>query len=251
MSRMTALSFHDRRPTIAGTPCEDGAGRRLFNGAAAPLAAAAVLVAAGSAAAQDGLATSADGDPIRLMALGDSLTAGYGLADGEAFPARLQQELAGRGYAVTVLNAGVSGDTTAGGLARLDWALADEPDLALVELGANDGLRGIDPAATRENLAGILERLTAEGVPTLLAGMYAPPNLGREYGEAFNAIYPDLAEAYGVPLYPFFLEGVATDPALNQDDGIHPNADGVTAIVERIAPYVVDLIETSGVAAGS
>jgi len=218
---------------------------------AAALALGAVLLVALPAAAQEGLVASADGDPIRLMALGDSLTAGYGLADAEAFPARLQQALAERGYDVTVLNAGVSGDTTAGGLARLDWALADDPDLALVELGANDGLRGIDPAATRENLAGILEQLVARGVPTLLTGMYAPPNLGREYGEAFDAIYPDLAQTYGVPLYPFFLEGVATDPALNQDDGIHPNAEGVDVIVERIAPYVVDLIEASGVAAGA
>lgn len=185
------------------------------------------------------------------MALGDSLTAGYGLPDDAAFPARLQSALADRGYDVAVLNAGVSGDTTAGGLARLDWALADDPDLALVELGANDGLRGIDPAATRENLAGILDRLTAEGIPTLLAGMYAPPNLGREYGAAFNGLYPALAETYDVPLYPFFLEGVATDPALNQGDGIHPNAEGVAVIVERIVPYVVDLIEASGVAAGA
>lgn len=204
-----------------------------------------------AAIAQDTLTASADGDPIRLLALGDSLTAGYGLAEDKAFPAQLERALADLGYDVEVLNAGVSGDTTAGGLARLDWALADDPDLVMVELGANDGLRGIDPASTRENLSAILEVLTAQDYPTLLAGMYAPPNLGREYGDAFNAIYPDLAQAYGVPLYPFFLEGVATDPALNQDDGIHPNADGVRVIVERIAPDIVELIEGSGVAAAS
>lgn len=245
---------------IAGGLSQDGAGARLFNGlpriraglaVALGLALGTTLGLAATAAAQDGLTASADGDPIRLLALGDSLTAGYGLAEEEAFPAQLEAELAERGYAVTVLNGGVSGDTTAGGLARLDWALADEPDLVMVALGANDGLRGIDPAASRENLAAILERLTADGYPTLLAGMYAPPNLGREYSEAFNAIYPDLAEAYDVALYPFFLEGVATDPALNQGDGIHPNPAGVEVIVENIAPDVVDLIEASGVAAGS
>jgi len=190
-------------------------------------------------------------DPIRILALGDSLTAGYGLAPEDAFTAQLERALQDRGYDVEVLDAGVSGDTTAGGRARLDWALADDPDMVLVELGANDALRGIDPAEARRNLAAILERLNAEGLPTLLAGMYAPRNYGADYAEAFDAIYPDLAEAYDVHLYPFFLEGAATDPDLNQADGIHPNAAGVEVIVENIVPHVVEVIEEAGLAAGS
>ena len=188
------------------------------------------------------------GEPIRLLALGDSLVAGYGLAMENAFPQQLERALAERGYTVEVINAGVSGDTTAGGLARLDWVLADDPDMVLVSLGANDGLRGIDPAVSRRNLAAILETLQARGLPTLLAGMYAPPNLGREYGEAFNSMYPELAGRYDVPLFPFFLEDVATRPAFNQPDGIHPNAAGVEIIVDNIAPYIVDLIESAGLA---
>jgi acyl-CoA thioesterase-1 len=176
------------------------------------------------------------------MVLGDSLTAGYGLPQGEAFPVKLEAALRARGIGVTVLNAGVSGDTTAGGLARLDWALADKPTHAIVELGANDGLRGIDPAVTRKNLGAILARLKAAGVPTLLAGMYAPPNWGKEYAAAFAKLYPDLAAEHGAALYPFFLEGVAANPSLNQADGIHPNEKGVAAIVERILPQVVRLL---------
>lgn len=190
--------------------------------------------------------TAAHADALRLLALGDSLTAGYGLADAETFTVQLEAALLAQGYDIQVINGGVSGDTSAGGLARLDWALADQPDLALVELGANDGLRGIDPAETRDNLAQILERLQSEGIPTLLAGMMAPPNLGQEYGATFNAIYPELAEQHDVPLYPFFLDGVATDPALNQDDGIHPNARGVAVIVEQLVPHIVKLIEDAG-----
>ncbi len=190
----------------------------------------------------------AEARPLTLLALGDSLVAGYGLAPEDAFQAQLEAALADRGYTVEVLDGGVSGDTTAGGLARLDWALADDPDLVLLELGANDGLRGIDPAETRANLSAILERLTSAGTPVLLAGMYAPPNLGRRYGEAFNAVFPDLAEQYDVPLYPFFLDGVAAEPSLNQADGIHPNEEGVAVIVERITPHVVALIEDAGLA---
>lgn len=186
---------------------------------------------------------AAGAEPLRILALGDSLTAGYGLPAADSFPARLEQALRAQGLAVTVLNAGVSGDTTSGGLARLDWALADRPDAVIVALGANDGLRAVDPALTRANLAAILEKLQARKLPVLLAGMYAPPNLGREYGTAFNAIYPELARQYDALLYPFFLEGVATDPALNQGDGIHPNAEGVAVLVERIAPYVRRLLE--------
>ena len=187
-------------------------------------------------------------EPIRLLAIGDSLTAGYGLATDESFPVQLETALRDRGYDVTVINAGVSGDTTAGGLARLEWALSDTPDLVLVELGANDGLRGLDPNDTWRNLAAMLETLSERGMPTLLAGMYAPPNLGREYGEVFNALYPELAEAYSVPLYPFFLEGVAADTSLNQADGLHPNGAGVSVIVDNILPSVIALIESAGLA---
>lgn len=180
---------------------------------------------------------------VRILTLGDSLTAGYGLIEADSFPAQLQAALTERGIDVDVLNSGVSGDTTSAGRARLAWALSDQPDVVIVELGANDGLRGIDPELTRDNLAAILETLRANDVPVLLTGMYAPPNLGTEYSERFNAIYPELAERYGVLLYPFFLDGVATEPALNQSDGIHPNRDGVAVIVERILPLVMRLIE--------
>ncbi|HYD32756.1 MAG TPA: arylesterase [Azospirillaceae bacterium] len=181
--------------------------------------------------------------PVRILALGDSLTAGYGLPEDQGFTRQLEKALKDKGYEVEVIDAGVSGDTTAGGLSRLDWALGDDPDVAVVELGANDMLRGIDPAAVRANLDQILARLTEEKIPTLLAGMVAAPNLGRAYADAFNAIYPDLARKYGVPLYPFFLEGAANRPELNQGDGIHPNARGVTAIIDGILPYVTRLLD--------
>ncbi|WP_084536919.1 arylesterase [Azospirillum halopraeferens] len=212
-----------------------GTARRLFNAcaAAALLVAALVMPSAGAAAAET----------VRLLALGDSLTAGYGLPEGQGFTARLQAALRAEGYPVEVINAGVSGDTTAGGRARLGWALADAPDAAIVALGANDMLRGIDPAVARANLDAILGELKARGIPVLLAGMLANPSLGRAYTDRFDAIHPELAEKHGVPLYPFFLEGVATDPALNQGDGIHPNAAGVDEIVRRILPHVVMLIE--------
>ncbi len=180
--------------------------------------------------------------PLKLLALGDSLMAGYGLPSQESFTTRLQAALKAEGLNVTVVNGGVSGDTSAGGLARLDWLLADKPDFALVELGANDGLRGLDPQVTYDNLDAVLARLNQRGVPVLLAGMYAPPNLGREYGEQFNNVFPRLAEKHGVPFYPFFLDGVAAEAALNQPDGIHPNAKGVAVVVERIMPYVKKLV---------
>ncbi|MBP2311543.1 arylesterase [Azospirillum soli] len=180
---------------------------------------------------------------VKLLALGDSLTAGYGLPEPQGFTVQLEKALKTKGYAVDIINAGVSGDTTAGGLSRLDWALADKPDAAIVELGANDMLRGLDPDAARANLDAILKRLTAEKIPVLLAGMYASPSLGRAYGERFNAIYPELARTYDVQLYPFFLDGVAADAALNQPDGIHPNAAGVKVIVERITPHVARLLD--------
>ena len=178
----------------------------------------------------------------KLLILGDSLTAGYGLPQAESFPSQLEKALQEEGLAVSVINAGVSGDTTAGGLARLDWALNDRPDAAVVELGANDGLRGLDPGQSEANLAAILDRLKEEGIPVLLAGMLAPPNLGQRYGKAFNGMYERLGARDGVIFYPFFLEGVAADPGLNQADGIHPNKQGVAVIVERILPAVKKLM---------
>jgi len=187
-------------------------------------------------------AAPATAAPQRLLAFGDSLTHGYGLPAGETFPEQLEAALRADGHDVTVINAGNSGDTTAGGRARLDWALADRPDAVILELGANDGLRGLDPAATYDNLDAIMARLTGAGLPVLIAGMLAPPNLGREYGDAFNAVFPRLAEKYAAPLYPFFLDGVAAQAKLNQADGIHPNAAGVAEIVRRIKPQVVALL---------
>ena len=179
----------------------------------------------------------------RLLAFGDSLTSGWGLAARDAFPAQLERALHASGRAdVRVIAAGVAGDTTAGGRARLAWSLAERPHAAIVELGANDGLRGIDPASTYANLDAILAELGRRGIAVLLAGMYAPPNLGREYGAAFDSIYPRLADEHGVALYPFFLDGVAVEPALNQPDGLHPNAAGVAVIVRRILPYVMRVL---------
>lgn len=180
---------------------------------------------------------------LTLAVLGDSLTAGYGLPENAAFPAQLEQALKAKGWTVRVLNAGVSGDTTAGGLARLDWMLGDKPDAVIVELGANDALRGLDPRGVDANLDAILERLKQEGLPVLLAGMGAPRNYGPDYVAAFDPLYPRLAKKHGVLLYPFFLEGVATNPALNQQDGLHPTAEGVAAIVTRILPLVEDLLK--------
>lgn len=211
--------------------------RRFGINAVRLIAALLVLVAA----PQLGVA-----DSPRLAVIGDSLTAGYGLAPHEAFPAQLERRLRDLGVEMTVLNAGVSGDTSAGGRARVDWVLGDRPHFAIIELGANDGLRGIEPADMEANLAVIIERLQARGIAVMLAGMYAPPNLGRDYANAFNAVYPRLAERYGVPLYPFFLDGVAAEPSLNLDDGIHPTAEGVSVIVERILPHVIDWIAESG-----
>jgi len=188
---------------------------------------------------------SAAADGARLAVLGDSLTAGYGLAVDEAFPAQLERRLRGVGVEMTVINAGVSGDTSAGGRARVDWMLGDNPDFAIIELGANDGMRGIDPIDMEANLAAIIERLQAQGVSVMIAGMLAPPNLGRDYAEDFNAVYPRLAGRYGVAFYPFFLDGVAAEPDLNQEDGIHPTADGIAVIVERMLPHVLDWIAES------
>jgi acyl-CoA thioesterase I len=179
----------------------------------------------------------------RLLVLGDSLSAGYGIGQAQAFPARLQAALTTAGIDAEVINAGVSGDTSAGGLARLDWAIGDRPPShAIVALGANDGLRGLPPAQMQSNLDQILQRLRARGTRILLAGMLAPPNLGREYADAFAEVFRTLAAKHAVALYPFFLEGVAAVPQLNQQDGIHPNPAGVEVLVERILPRVRELL---------
>ena len=180
---------------------------------------------------------------IRLVVLGDSLTAGLGLPPGKAFPDRLQAALRARGWDVDVLNAGVSGDTAADGLGRYDWAVPANADALIVELGANDMLRGLEPEATKKALSAILDKARAARLPTLIAGMRAAPNLGAEYDRAFDAIYPALAKDHDVALYPFFLDGVAGDPKLNQADGMHPTAEGVDAIVERIAPSVERILK--------
>lgn len=181
----------------------------------------------------------------KVLMLGDSITAGYGLPPEDALPVRLEAYLKSAGSPAKIINAGVSGDTSAGGRARLGWALAEKPDFAIVALGGNDLLRGIDPKDTRANIDAILAELKAKGIKTLLAGMLAPPNLGRDYGVAFNAVYPDLAKKYEVALYPFLLEGVAMDASLNQADGIHPSRKGVDAVVERLGPAVKKLLSGS------
>ena len=187
------------------------------------------------------LAAEAAAQP-KIVVLGDSLTAGYGLAPDQSFPAQLQAALDAKNIAAKVVNAGVSGDTTAGGLARLDWVLKDDPDAVIVELGANDGLRGLDPSESYANLDAIVTKLRKRDIKVLIAGMLAPPNLGKEYGAAFNAIYPRLARIHSVALYPFFLDGTAGNRELTQADGLHPTADGVAAIVQRILPYVLKLL---------
>ena len=179
---------------------------------------------------------------LKLVALGDSLTAGYGLAPGEGFTPVLQKRLQAKGHDVSVANAGVSGDTAAAGAARVDWSVPDGTDGVILELGANDALRGLDPAATRASLEKILDRLKARNIPVLIAGMYAPRNLGPAYYERFDAIYPALAKKYGQPLYSFFLDGVVGQARLNLPDGIHPTAEGVRIIVDKITPAVEDFL---------
>ena len=176
--------------------------------------------------------------PIKMVVLGDSLSAGLGLSASSAFPARLQKSLAANGIVVEMINAGVSGDTSSGGRDRLDWSVPEGTEAVIVELGANDALRGTDPKVTRAALTDILTRLKSRKIAVLLCGMLAPPNYGSDYSARFNAIYPDLAKSFGVPLYPFFLEGVAADARLNQADGLHPTADGVDVIVKNILPTV-------------
>ena len=180
--------------------------------------------------------------PVKLLVFGDSLVAGYGLPHADGFEAQLQAALQADGRDVTILDGGVSGDTTAGGRARLDWALADAPDAVLLELGANDGLRGSSPAEMEANLAAILDTLAAHRLPVLLSGMYAPPNLGAPYGTQFRSVFDRLSQRPGLLYDPFFLQGVAGDPALIQPDHLHPNAAGVTRIVARIKPLVEALL---------
>ena len=186
------------------------------------------------------------GTPCRIAVLGDSLTASYGIPIDQGFPAQLQRELNAAGHDCVVLDAGVSGDTTAGGLARLDWMLAEQPSHVIIELGANDALRARPPEQMATNLDAIVTRLTAAGIPALLTGMVAPPNLGEAYGDAFTRVFRDVAVKHGIPLYPFFLDGVAGDPSLNQADGLHPLPEGIAMIVERMLPTVIDWLDDQG-----
>ena len=182
--------------------------------------------------------------PVKMVVLGDSLSAGLGLSGPAAFPARLQKALKDKGIEVDMINAGVSGDTASGGRDRLDWSVPAGTEAVIVELGANDALRGTDPAVTRAALTDIVARLKARRIAVMLCGMLAPPNYGQDYAARFNTIYPDLAKKFDVPLYPFFLAGVAADPKLNQADGIHPTAEGVDIIVANILPTVQAFLGT-------
>lgn len=183
-----------------------------------------------------------DAEVVRITVLGDSLVAGYGLPPGTSFPDALDSALVAAGFKVEVVNAGVSGDTTAGGLARLDWSLADDPDMVIIVMGGNDMLRGLDPAATRANLDAMITRLRAQGVTVLLAGMLAPRNLGADYVAEFDSLYPALAARHETGFYPFFLDGVAMDAALNLPDGLHPNKAGIDEITRRILPVVTEML---------
>lgn len=195
-------------------------------------------------------AQATQGGEIRLLMLGDSITAGYGLARSEGPPARIQALLRERGRNVRVIDAGVSGDTTAGGRARIEWALADRPHAAIVALGGNDGLRGLTPAQMRANLTAILDTLARRNIPALLAGMVAPPNLGRDYGREFAEVFETLSrERPEVVFYPFLLDGVAGDPALNQPDRIHPTAQGADIIARRMLPFIETLLDRVRVSA--
>ena len=215
----------------------------------------AVMIAAANSAIAKGLADNgtengskaAAVQQLDILAIGDSLTAGYGLGPGEGFTDQLEDWLNKKSqHDIDVMNAGVSGDTSSGGRSRLDWALAPYgakgPDLVIVELGANDGLRGVDPTITRDNIDQMVKTLTQRNIPVLIAGMMAPPNLGPQYAAIFNPIFSDAAQKYNVPLYPFFLEGVAAVPDLNQEDGIHPTKEGVALIVSKIGPQILDIL---------
>ncbi len=192
-----------------------------------------------------GPASAADqSPPIRILAFGDSLTAGYGLDDlADSFPSQLERALKAKGHNVALIQAGMSGDTTTGGLNRIEWSLAEKPDAVMVALGGNDGLRAVDPAVTEKSMKGIVERIRRDGMPVLVAGMLAPPNLGRDYADRFNASFAKIAKMNDAVFYPFLLDGVASIPSLNQADRIHPNPKGVAVMVEKITPYMVTLIE--------
>ena len=212
-------------------------GRRVHS------AKAAVLALIACAALLGGLVTADAADrPVMIVALGDSLTAGYGLSRQDAFPAQLEKALKAKGIAVEIENAGVSGDTASGGLSRVDWSVGDGIDAVIVELGGNDMLRGVDPKVTRDALSEIVRRLKARHIEVLLCGMLAAPNLGADYGRAFDAIYPELAAVNGLLLYPFFLDGVAADPKLHIGDGLHPTGEGVAKIVAGILPKAEALL---------
>ena len=191
-------------------------------------------------------------DNYTILAFGDSLTAGYGLLEEQGFTKQLEQELSQQGHNISVINAGVSGDTTSGGLSRLSWVLSsiEKPDLVILELGANDALRGITPDITRANMKKMLTILDEANIKTLVAGMMAPPNLGQDYEMAFNRIFPDLSEKHNDDLYPFFLEGVAGDATLNQSDAMHPNAEGVAIIVKKIIPFILNSLDIKAVKSG-
>jgi acyl-CoA thioesterase-1 len=188
----------------------------------------------------------AGAQPLRILAFGASITAGYGLDAADSLPVQLEQALRAHGVNATVINGGVSGDTSAGGLARLDWALADNPDLVVVDLGGNDALRAIDPKSTEANLDAIVTKLQAQKRGVLIAGMLAPPNLGKDYETAFNAVFPAVAARHHVPLYPFLLDGVVADPALNQADGIHPNAAGARIVAGTVWRVLQPMVEGRG-----
>ncbi len=224
---------------IPGTPQS-----RVTNGASIRqrclfLALLAVLCSAGLTAHT----ATAAAEPIRIVAFGDSLTAGYGLQPQEAFPAKLSTALKAKGYDVNVVNAGVSGDTTAAGLARLDWSVPKGTQAVILEFGANDAFRGITPVTARKNLEEIITRLKARNIEVMLAGMYAPRNLGKDYVASFDPIYPDLAKKYSLILVPFFLDGVAGNRGLTLPDGLHPTAEGVDIVVKKLLPSVEALIQ--------
>ena len=202
---------------------------------------AAAIVAWALFVAASGVAMAAD-RPVKIVTLGDSLSAGFGLPASAAFPARLEQALKAKGLAVDIANAGVSGDTASGGLSRLEWSIPAGTDAVILELGANDMLRGIDPQVTRKAIETIVRTLKGRGIEVLLAGMRSPPNLGPDYRRAFDSIFPDLASAHGLVFYPFFLDGVAANPKLNQLDGLHPTEAGVNVIVARLLPKVEELV---------
>lgn len=193
--------------------------------------------------------TAARAEPLQLVGFGDSLMAGYQLPPEDAFPARLEKALKVKGHDIVIANAGVSGDTTSGGLARIDWSVPDGTKGVILELGANDALRGIPPEESRKNLISMIEKLKSRNIAVLLVGMIAPPNMGDDYAARFNPIYPELAAKYGVELYPFFLDGVVENPGLKLEDGMHPNGEGIGVMVERFLPYAerfIGSIEKNG-----